>query len=65
MIRNSEKRSDMEHAIAVQQRRVNAGKFGYAKAVRRWLKHVIDPKFSIKLLAVLHKEGKQEKTETA
>lgn len=38
MIRTNRDRTAWEHAQVVQQRRVDAGKRGYAKAVRRYLK---------------------------
>ena len=38
MIKTNTKHTGYQQAYAVQQRRVNAGKCGYAKAVRRFLK---------------------------
>lgn len=37
MIRDTPEHTKMEHAIAVQTRRIQKGKRGYAGAVRRWL----------------------------
>ena len=41
MIRTNTKHTGTKQAYAVQQRRVNAGKFGYAKAVRRFLRREV------------------------
>jgi len=45
-----------EQAVAVQQRRVDAGKYGWAKAVRRYLKRQAEEAF---FNAAEYKEAKE------